>query len=219
MTKALLTAALAAAAVAACGAQDPTATRSVPGAGEMVQPPLFQAAYRVDAQIFPEDGSAPLPLALIRDGRRTRLEMSLPHRGEAVFLVRETETLMIMRLLGDDLVVRVPADAAPSLPDAALAGADLSRVGDCAVAGERGSLFENPNTGAGRAGRACIAPDGVMLQAFEDERLVWQAISVRRGPQDPGLFEPPPGAAVIDAAEMGQAAAGMADQFASPDRR
>lgn len=210
--------AFAAIALAACGAQDPTETRSTPGADEAVRPPLFQAAYRVDAQIFPEDGSAPMPLVLIRDGAQTRMEVSLPNRGDAVFLVRDSETLMVMRLLGGDLVVRAPADAAPPIPDAALAGADLRRIGDCMVAGEAGSLFENPNTGSGQPGRACITADGIMLQAFEGERLVWEANAVRRGPQDPALFEPPPGASIIDAADMGEAAAGMADQFQDPQR-
>ena len=202
--------------LAACGAQDPTATRSAPGEGETVRPPLFQAAYRVDAQIFPEDGSAPMPLVLIRDGARTRLEVSLPNRGDAVFLVRDGETLMIMRLLDGDLVVRAPADAAPPIPDAGFAGADLRRVGDCAVAGENGSLYENPNTGGGRPGRACITADGIMLQAFEGERLVWQASTVRREPQDPALFEPPPGVSIIDASVIGEAASGMAEQFQNP---
>jgi hypothetical protein len=216
MTRFLLV--LAALAVSGCGAQDTAQMRSEPGAEETVRPPLFQAAYRVDAQIFPEDGSAPLPLVLIRDGARTRMEVSLPNRGDAVFLVRDDETLMIMRLLGGDLVVRAPADAAPPIPEATLAGADLRRMGDCAVAGEAGSLFANPNTGTGQPGRACITADGIMLQAFEGERLVWQANAVRRGAQDPALFEPPLGASIIDAADMGEAAAGMADQFQDPPR-
>ncbi len=183
--------------LAACG--DPPSP--VGPTDELVTPPLFQAAYRVDAEMFPESGGAGLPLVMVRDGDRTRMEITTPESGRVVVISAAGESYLIRELLGLYDVIRIAPGAAPQPPDVAWTapGVRVRRTGDCRVASETGGMFESTDPVTGQRGVACISSDGVMLEARENGRLVWRASRVLRGPQDPAQFTPPPGAAILDA--------------------
>lgn len=202
-------------AVAGCGQSTPSTGPTTPAA-DTVRPPLLQSAYRVEAQLLGQDGEAPMPLVLVRDGAKTRIEMTSAEHGQAVFIVRDGEALMISSAMGQPMAMRVPASSAPALPDqnwAATQDGNVRRIGDCNVIGEAGSRYQSQDTGEGVPGEACITQDGIMLEASEGGRVVWQATRVQRGPQDPALFEPPAGVTVVDMGDMAARAQAAADRF------
>jgi predicted small lipoprotein YifL len=162
-------------------------------------PNLFQVSYRLEAQIHDEAGGMQ-PLTLIRDGRSTRIEMSQPGQGEMAIVFAEGEAFMLVNQLGQRMAMRMNPTDAPALPEEEWEDPDPSvrRVGDCSVIGERGVEWESADTGTGSPGRACITPDGVMLRASEGDRVIWEATSIDRGPQDPALFTIPADYQVLD---------------------
>jgi hypothetical protein len=202
-------------ALAGCG-QSVTPPPATPP--ELVNPPLFQAAYRIDAEMFPEGGGQGLPLVMVRDGAATRMEITTPASGRVVVLRVDGESFIIRETLGLYDVIRIPSDAAPQAPDVAWTapGVRARRAGDCRVAAETGTLYESTDPAAGQRGLACISADGVMLEAHENGRLVWRASRVLRGPQDPALFELPEGAAIVDAATMADEADTAAARLRQP---
>lgn len=93
------------------------------------------------------------------------------------------------------------ADAPQPLETAWMAlGEDNARsVGDCEVAGESGHEWrprEAPAPGVERT--ACITDDGIVLRVRENERVLWEATSLERGPQEASLFGVPAGYQLID---------------------
>lgn len=82
---------------------------------------------------------------------------------------------------------------------AALGADNAQHVGDCQVAGERGTEWrpkQAPAPGVERT--ACITSDGIVLRVRENERVLWEASSVQRGPQQASLFGVPAGYQLID---------------------
>jgi len=79
-----------------------------------------------------------------------------------------------------------------------LGAANARNVGACNVAGEKGDAWTPKETAEGVSRVACITQDGIVLEIKEGERVLWQATSVQRGPQDAALFGVPPGYQVID---------------------
>ncbi|MBL8531769.1 MAG: hypothetical protein JNK94_08545 [Hyphomonadaceae bacterium] len=100
------------------------------------------------------------------------------------------------------VAVQIPnADAPQPLETAwaALGGDHARHVGRCNVAGEAGHEWrprEAPQAGVERT--ACITEDGVVLRVSEAGRVLWEATSLQRGPQDAALFGVPPGYQLID---------------------
>lgn len=93
------------------------------------------------------------------------------------------------------------ADAPQPLETAwqALGADHAARVGDCTVAGERGTEWrpkEAPAPGVERT--ACITNDGIVLRVRENQRVLWQASALQRGPQQASLFGIPAGYQLID---------------------
>jgi hypothetical protein len=93
------------------------------------------------------------------------------------------------------------ADAPQPLETAWIAlGEDNARnVGDCDVAGESGHEWrprEAPAPGVERT--ACITDDGIVLRVRENDRVLWEATSLQRGPQQASLFGVPTGYQLID---------------------
>ncbi len=99
------------------------------------------------------------------------------------------------------------ADAPQPLETAwqALGADNARRVGDCNVANEQGSEWqpkEAPAPGVERT--ACITSDGVVLRVRENNRVLWEATSLQRGPQQASLFGVPPGYQLIDPQAVAQ---------------
>lgn len=174
-------------------------------------PAMFQASYRVDAQIFDEDSGQTNPLVLIRDGQKTRMEMTRVGEGQAVILMDGQQAMMIVDTMGTRMAMRMSADTIPQTPDANWAVTDPSvrRLGPCVAAGETGAEYESTDTGAGGRGVACITSDGIILKAMENGRTVWEATRVQRGPQDPALFVVPPGVQIVDIGALMDGAKGQ----------
>ncbi|WP_395647121.1 hypothetical protein [Terricaulis sp.] len=99
------------------------------------------------------------------------------------------------------------ADAPQPLESAwAALGADnASSAGRCDVAGERGTEWRPrraPAPGVERT--ACITSDGIVLRVRENDRVLWQATTVQRGPQQASLFGVPAGYQLIDPAAVAE---------------
>jgi hypothetical protein len=93
------------------------------------------------------------------------------------------------------------ADAPQPLETAwtALGAANARSVGSCRVAGERGHEWrpkQAPAPGVERT--ACITDDGIVLRVRENDRVLWEAASLQRGPQQASLFGVPSGYQLID---------------------
>lgn len=97
--------------------------------------------------------------------------------------------------------VRIPdADAPKPMEEAwvALGEKGARSAGKCNVAGEEGGLWTPRERPQGEPRTACITNDGIVLEVKEGPRVLWQATSLQRGPQDPALFGVPAGYQVID---------------------
>jgi len=81
---------------------------------------------------------------------------------------------------------------------AALGPKNTRTEGLCEVAGERGRLWRPRTEVAGVERVACISRDGIVLQVTENERVLWEATSLQRGPQDGSLFGVPAGYRMIE---------------------
>jgi hypothetical protein len=199
----------------ACGGDPPAAPAP---SGELVNPALFVASYRVDATMFPEGGGPGLPLTMVRDADRTRMEITTPASGRVVIITLGADSFVIRETLGLYDVIRIPAALAPQAPDVAWAqaGVRVRRTGECRVSAEQGVLYESTDPAAGVRGVACISADGVMLEAHENGRLVWRASRVLRGVQDPDQFALPAGANAIDAAAIADEAEAATERLREP---
>lgn len=110
------------------------------------------------------------------------------------------------------------ADAPQPLESAwAALGADNARsAGDCEIAGERGTEWrprQAPAPGVERT--ACITADGIVLRVRENDRVLWEATSVQRGPQEASLFGVPAGYQLIDPDAVAEGVGEQMDQLDS----
>lgn len=213
--RALLIAAIAALAVAACSPSPPAGQDEPPAAssGGGLFPNLFQTAYRAEATITGEDG-ATMPVVMIRDGSKMRMEMTTAQGPVATILSRDTgEALVIMHAMGRTMVMRSTIDQS-SGPDMwwdnAEVASSMTQVGPCSHLGETGIEWAR-NTDGG-AQHTCVTGDGVILWATDNGRTTWQTTSIVRGAQDASLFAPPEGVQVMDLGQMG---AGLGDALAA----
>ena len=121
------------------------------------------------------------------------------------------------RVIG--VAVRISdADAPQPLetPWAALGASNARSVGDCNAAGQNGHEWqpkEAPAPGVERT--ACITADGIVLRVRENNRALFQATNVQRGPQNPALFGVPPGYQTINPEAVAQSLGQRLDQLNS----
>ncbi len=100
------------------------------------------------------------------------------------------------------VAVRIEDSSAPQPLETAweaLGSENARSAGDCEVAGEQGHEWTPrtaPAPGVDRT--ACITEDGIVLRVRENDRVLWQATSVQRGPQEASLFGVPAGYQLID---------------------
>jgi hypothetical protein len=88
---------------------------------------------------------------------------------------------------------------------AALGAENVRSFGRCRVAGETGALWRPRERIAPDIVRtACITPDGIVLQLTENDRVLFEATSLERGPQPASLFEIPETYRIISNAELAQ---------------
>ena len=98
------------------------------------------------------------------------------------------------------------ADAPQPLETAwdALGAENARGAGRCEVAGERGNQWRPRRETDGVERIACITDDGIVLRVSENERVLWEATSLQRGPQDAALFGVPVGYQMIDPQRVAQ---------------
>jgi hypothetical protein len=124
------------------------------------------------------------------------------------------EAYTIMQTAGRTLAYRMDISSSSSSPvptdwrpeDVAAA----TQVGPCSAAGETGTEYTR-TTDRGSYG-ACVTSDGIMLITKVNGATVMEATRIQRGPQDPSLFQLPPG---VEAHDMGNAGQMMRDAIAA----
>lgn len=192
--------------IAACACVLAACNPSAPAGGDgadSVFPNLAQASYRAEAVITQESGST-MPVVMIRDGGRQRMEMTTSEGQTAIITNAQSgEAFIVTTAGGQTMAMR--ASAGDYEDPAAEWGGEIAstatRTGSCSVAGQSGT--EWTRDGEGAAETVCVTSDGIILRAAEGDRVMWETTSVQRGPQSAALFEVPPGVQVLDMSNMG----------------
>lgn len=204
--RALILAMVAACTLAACNPSTPAGEAgSAADAGGGLFPNLTSASYRAEATIMHENGS--IPVVMIRDGQKVRMEITAPEGQSTIITNGETqESFVISTAAGRTMAMRMDlSDSGDRDPTADWQGdmAAATRTGSCSVAGENGAEWTRDENGTPHT--ACVTQDGIILRAREGDRTVWETTSVQRGPQSADLFTLPPGVQVVDLGNMGAA--------------
>ena len=163
-------------------------------------PNLFQASYRAEATRTRPDGGTST-MIIVRDGQRTRVEMSTAH-GDRIFINNPDthEMLLVMDQGGQKIAMRMSATtemddvASEWRGDAANA---VHAVGPCSGAGETGTEWAR-QTDDGSTNSVCVTSDGIILSAAKNGQPTWQTTRVQRGPQDASQFAAPVGVRVMN---------------------
>lgn len=194
------------AAVAACNPSAPGGDAGSGSTGPVsnIFPNLTGASYRSEGTILnPESGQA-MPIVIIRDGPKARMEMTSA-RGEVTIISNPDtgDVYSIVNAGGRNMALRADASAMPD-PNAEWAGDTASGAtfsGPCAGAGQVGA--EWARTTDGHADTVCVTQDGIILKATRDGVTTWDTTSVERGPQSADLFTLPAGVQVMDLGNIG----------------
>lgn len=172
------------------------------------------APYRADMTMTVGGHSS--PAIMYRSGANSRTEMDTPAGHTIMIMNGDTHTgYSIMNIMGRTIANRidissnpVPTDWKPE--DVAAA----TRVGPCSAAGETGTEFTRTSDtpqGQGTWG-GCVTNDGIMLRTSVNGQTIMEATRIQRGPQDPSLFQLPPG---VTAHDMSGSASAMRDAIAA----
>lgn len=195
-------AALALVSVCALAACNPSAPGGATG-GQF--PTLNQTPYRLEATII-ADNDTRMPVVMIRDGQKMRVEMSGPQGTNTIISDAATgETLSLVSMGGRQMALRMSADQVndPTVEWQSELAATATFTGPCAAAGETGGQWTNQADG--HTDTVCVTGDGIILGATLDGRATWETTSVQRGPQSADLFTLPAGVEVTDLGQMGAA--------------
>ncbi|WP_454914870.1 hypothetical protein [Xanthobacter sediminis] len=133
---------------------------------------------------------------------KMRVEVAKPQvPGSMVGIIDLTARRMVM-LSPQMPKVAVEIELPPEYVVGAMAGTG-SKVGRAEVAGEPCDLWQvdPPTDRRSGATSACITADGIALRTEAEIQgtkvVLYEVASLKRGPQDPKLFELPPGAKVM----------------------
>ncbi|UPT63313.1 MAG: hypothetical protein M0D54_01735 [Hyphomonadaceae bacterium JAD_PAG50586_4] len=194
-------------ALAACNPSAPNGDNAAPSVSD-VFPNLTSASFRAEANITREGQT--LPVVMIRDGQKLRMEISAPQGQSTIITNGETgESFIIATAMGQTHAMRLQQQDNED-PTADWQGelATATRTGSCSVAGENGAEWTRDENGAPHT--ACVTSDGIILRAAEGGQTVWETTSVQRGPQAADLFVLPEGVQVIDLNNLGSAIENLA---------
>jgi hypothetical protein len=194
-------------ALAACNPSAPSGENAAPSVSD-VFPNLTSASFRAEANIMREGQT--VPVVMIRDGQKLRMEISAPQGQSTIITNGETgESFIIATAMGQTHAMRLQQQDNED-PTAEWQGelATATRTGSCSVAGENGAEWTRDENGAPHT--ACVTSDGIILRAAEGGQTVWETTSVQRGPQAADLFVLPAGVQVIDLNNLGSAIENLA---------
>lgn len=194
-------------ALAACNPSAPSGENAAPSVSD-VFPNLTSASYRAEANITREGQT--IPVVMIRDGQKLRMEINAPQGQTTMLTNGETnEAFIIATAAGQTRAMRIQnQDAEDPTADWQGEMANATRTGSCAVAGENGAEWTRDENGTPHT--ACVTSDGIILRAAEGGQTVWETTSVQRGPQSAELFAVPAGVQVIDLNNLGSALENLA---------
>jgi hypothetical protein len=193
-------------ALTACNPSAPAGDNQAADAGGGLFPDLSRSAYRAEATITNPDGET-LPVVMIRDGRKMRMEVNAPQGASTIITNAETgESFIISNQGGRTIAIRASGlNEGLTNPVDEWQGElsqDATRTGSCSVAGENGAEWTKTTEQDG-TDTVCVTEDGIILRATDDGRVVWETTSVQRGAQSADLFALPPGVQVMDLGNMG----------------
>jgi hypothetical protein len=194
-------------ALAACNPSAPSGENAAPSVSD-VFPNLTSASFRAEANITREGQT--LPVVMIRDGQKLRMEISAPQGQSTIITNGETgESFIIATAMGQTHAMRLQQQDNED-PTADWQGelATATRTGSCSAAGENGAEWTRDENGTPHT--ACVTSDGIILRAAEGGQTVWETTSVQRGPQAADLFVLPAGVQVIDLNNLGSAIENLA---------
>lgn len=197
MMKRLIFAAVSSCALAACNPSAPGGA----GGGGSVFPDLSTASYRAEA-VVTDDGRT-MPVVLMRDGVRQRMEMSADGVQSAFITNAQTgETFIISTVGGQTRAMRASVGdfEDPALKWQGEISQTAQQVGPCSGAGQSGTEWTRDSDGSVET--VCVTSDGIILRASLDGETVWETTRVERGPQNAALFEVPEGVEVLDLGNM-----------------
>lgn len=178
------------------------------------------AAYVLNPTIQPTTMSSNTPTTTLQSAPGAAPPVTIPQttapsapvQGPTVAPAQPTPSGQMTTAVTPPRVVGVAvrisdADAPQPLetPWAALGASNARSVGDCRIAGQNGHEWqpkEAPAPGVERT--ACITPDGIVLRVRENNRVLFEATNVQRGPQNPALFGVPPGYQTINPEAVAQ---------------
>lgn len=166
-------------------------------------PDLTSTSYRAEATITHEGQS--MPVVMIRDGQRQRVEVTTPAGPTTMIFNAETgESYVITSAAGRTIAMQMDADEFedPAKDWSTELSSTARRTGECSVAGENGAEWTRENEGAAHV--VCVTPDGVILRTSESGQTTWEVTSVQRGPQAADLFALPAGVEVLDLGNLEQ---------------
>jgi hypothetical protein len=186
-------------ALAACNPGAPAGDAGGAGGGAgNAFPNLFQTAYRAEGTMTnPEDGQ-PMPVVMIRDGRRMRLEMTSAQGQMAIINNPDSgETFMVTSSGGQTVAMRVAtADYSNPAEEWQAEMSTATFVGPCSGAGQTGT--EWTRTEGEDVSNVCVTGDGIVLRASENGQTTWETTGVQRGSQNAALFAAPAGVRIVD---------------------
>ncbi len=182
----------------ALGACNPSG-QNAGGSDDGIFPSLVGASYRTEANITHEGRT--MPLVMIRDGNRLRMEVATPEGQSIIVSNAETgESFIIATAAGRTMAMRTTPEnqqfADPALSWTTEIATTSTRTGSCSVAGESGAEWTRTENEVIKT--VCVTQDGIILLATEGGATTWEATRVERGPQSAELFELPEGVEVMD---------------------
>jgi hypothetical protein len=197
----VILAVVSACALAACNPSAPAGEQAAEGASGGAFPDLNATAFRAEATLTHTDGST-IPVVMIRDGRKMRMEVNAPQGAAIIITNGETgESFVITNQGGRQIAIRADNLGEGFENPVEEWQGDLAqnatRSGNCTVAGETGAEWTK-TTEADGTDSVCVTEDGVILRATDDGRVAWETTSVQRGPQAANLFTLPEGVQTLD---------------------
>ncbi|MBI3437892.1 MAG: hypothetical protein HY054_04455 [Proteobacteria bacterium] len=156
-------------------------------------------------------GGSAVPEVIYHDGAKMRTEMNGPMGHMTSIIDNDThEAFNIMHVAGRTMATRtdlsqLQTHASTTVDMDAMRAqmqARAHRLGDCSAGGEHGGEWtvDAPAGAATTSGTRsmCVTNDGIMIQMKMDGNVVFDTQSLQRGPQDPSLFQLPPGVQVTE---------------------
>jgi hypothetical protein len=159
---------------------------ALPAAAHAEKLPRPSVDYAAEGNLM--FGKGENPGTMRHSGGKMRLDTDVEGQPSSVYidLMAKTATV-VMERLGQKIAMHIDPERAAAA--ASLLDEDAKRVGEAAIAGETCNDYEF-ETAKGRAMRACITDDGIVLRTRDvsRNRVLWLASRVTRAAQDPGLF-------------------------------